>query len=112
MGLDWAGGRCLAGGVYRYYRYYNLDLITTKEQMLTRHVLLLETTGRPARPSLLFDLLRTLVSYSNIPAQPSTARLVYNCFNVLSWSPGWPGWPGWPPLNGLTKYFQTDGRPT
>ena len=46
------GGRCLAGGDYRYYRYYNLDLITTKEQMLTRHVLLLETTGRPGQTIL------------------------------------------------------------
>ena len=59
---DEAGGRWLAGGDYRYYRYYNLDLITTREQMLTRHVLLLETTGRPDRPSLLFDLLRTCSS--------------------------------------------------
>ena len=58
MGLDWAGGRCLAGGDYRYYRYYNLDLITTKEQMLTRHVLLLllETTGsQPDHPCSLIS---------------------------------------------------------
>ena len=70
MRRDEAGGRWLAGGDYRYYRYYNLDLITTREQMLTRHVLPLETTGRPARPSLLFDLLRTLVKLAWPLARP------------------------------------------